>query len=93
MYVLQEYRKLYQEKVLVSTTYTPENMYEYFRKLLRLVTRDTWYCIITHVHKTREHFDGRHIEALGGKIFCENQILRQLKYLEKNPKLFNISVK
>ena len=47
LYVLQEYEKMCQEKGLTHQTYPSHNIYGYFRKLLKVVYRNTWYGKIT----------------------------------------------
>ena len=43
----------------------PENIYTYFRKLLKGVTRNTQIGIISNRQKTDYNFDDHHLEPLG----------------------------
>ena len=69
LFFLKKYRNLYQGKGLTHDTNPPENIYEYFRKALKGVARNTWYVNISKDKKTQYNLDKTPSIILKTKIF------------------------
>ena len=65
IYVICEYGILFQENGIHHETYNPVELYRYFLKKMKVVTRNTQDAIILSAAKSQDNFNPHLLEALG----------------------------
>ena len=68
----------------------PDNIYWYFRNILKVLSRNTRYGIIINRQNTQDNFEAHHLEYFRAIFFYRTLTLTQVDYMGKNPLPFNI---
>ena len=82
-----------QVKRLTHQNCNPDNIYKYFRKLLKGLPRNTWDLIIANGKKTEVNFESNNLEYRRESLFYINTILAQVNCMDKTTKSFNMNVR